>query len=277
MTDEEKAAAAKAEAEKAAAEKEAADKAAAEKAEAEKAAAEKEEADKKAAEEKAEADKNKSEDQKKLEALQAEIAEKEAALKAFEGIDPEVAKANAKKLADAEKAAKDAEKAKAKAEGDFAKLAELQQAEREAEMKTLADERDAANAKAEAAQRAADKAAISVAFSNSQFLVDETILTPSKAEKLYGDLVEFEDGGIVVYDSPAGVDGRSRLMDTKGKSLSFNEAIAKVISADPDKDTLLKTKAKPGAETSTHKGKAEQQQADRMTRLAEGIKSLRNQ
>jgi len=250
-------------------------KAAAETAAAEKAAAEKEAAEK-AAKEKAEADKNKSEEQKKLEALQAELDAEKAKLKEFEGIDPEKAKADAKKLADAEKAAKDAEKAKAKAEGDFAKLAEIQQAEREAEMKTLTDERDAAQAKADKAQAAADAAAISVAFSNSQFLSEETILTPAKAEKLYSDLVEFEEGNIVVYDSPAGVDGRARVMDSQGKSLSFNDAISKVVNADPDKDTLLKTKAKPGGDTKTEKGKAEQAASDRHSRLAEGIKNLRN-
>lgn len=265
MTEEERLAAEKAAQE--AADKEAADKKAADEA----AAAEQAEKDRAAAVAAA----GNEEAAAALEAANARVAELQAIADSFAGLDPEKAKAAIAAVAEADEKAAQAEKDKAKAEGNFEKLRELQQAESQAAI-------DAANDRADKAEKAAAEAlaklsgqTISTAFAQSKFIADETILSGAKAQRLFADHVEIEDGELVVYDAPAGAAKRAKVMDSKGKALPFNDAIAKVINADPDKDELLKAKVKPGASSKTVDGKTEQPGLDRQAKLAAGLAALR--
>ena len=207
--------------------------------------------------------------------LRADLAAAQAAAAKFDGIDPEVAKANAKKVADAEKAARDAETAKAQAEGNFERLRELQNEEHQAQLAAAQAERD--DERTRAAQAAADAVAArrEAAFAKSKFFASETILTADRAERLYGDYVEIENGVTVVYDAPKSAAKRTVVMDTKGKPLSFDDAMKKVFENEPDKDSFLKSKITPGANSKTQDGKVKDAPTDRLGKLAAGLAKLR--
>jgi chemotaxis protein histidine kinase CheA len=253
----------------------------------EKAAREAKEAEEAAAA--AEAAKNKTktaeEAQAALEAANEELEALRAKVKEFDGIDAAQARENAKKVADAEKAAKEAaaaakkaEKERAQAENNVEALRKIQQEEHDAAIAAVVAERDAARQEAQTVASQLTRVRTENAFNGSKFINDETILTGAKAQRLFGDYVEVEDGQVVVYDAPAGEAKRAKIMDSKGNPLPFNDAIKKVIEADPDKDSLLKSKTKPGAGTKTVDGKSQEQaKGDRLSRLSQGLAKLREQ
>jgi hypothetical protein len=210
-----------------------------------------------------------------LEALRKQLEELQAQTARFQGLDPDKAREAIKVAEEADKARVAAEKEKAKAEGNFEKLRELQQAEAEALVNSAKEEAERAKAEAEAARQELARAKVETAFANSKFLQEETILSGPKAQRLFADHVEIEDGKVVVYDAPAGSNRRAQIMDAKGNPLSFNDAIKKVIENDPDKDTLLRTKTKPGAGSSTTDGKSPDKSVSRHDRLKQGIAKLR--
>lgn len=260
MTDEEKAAAAAAQ--------EAADKAAADAAAAEAAS---KAADKSGSDEAAAAAATAT---AAAEEAKAEAARLQAIVDSYAGIDPEKAKSDAAAVAAAEAARIEAEKAAAKAEGNFEKLREIQTAEANAAIEAANAAREAAEKAAADARAELSRARVETAFANSRFLTENTILTGPKAQRLFADHVEIEDGRVVVYDKPAGEAKRAKVMDNKGNPLTFDAAIEKVINADPDKDTLLKSKTTAGAGSSTTDGKAKNE-TSRHQRIAAGLAAMR--
>lgn len=211
-----------------------------------------------------------------LEKVKAELATARAEAAKFDGIDPVKAKADAAAVAAAEKAKLEAEKAKAEAEGNFEKLKELQDAETASRLEAANAATEQAKADAEAARKEARNARLSAAFATSKFLDAETILTPGKAEAIYGAHVEIENGVPIVFDAPSTAAKRAKIMDAKGNPLPFDQAMKKVIEADPDKDALLKSKIAPGGGSKTVDAPSSEKRAgDRLSRLAAGIKQLR--
>lgn len=85
------------------------------------------------------------------------------------------------------------------------------------------------------------------AFSASKFIAEEMTLTPAKAQIIYGPHFEFVDGKMVGYDKPKGSASRTQLIDAQGEPLSFEAALMKLVDLDVDKDHLIRSKAKPGA------------------------------
>lgn len=84
-------------------------------------------------------------------------------------------------------------------------------------------------------------------FANSRFINEELTLTPAKARVIYGDYFDLQDGKIIGYDKPRGAQGRTAYVDQFGNTLDFNEALKKIVMADPDVESLLKSKARSGA------------------------------
>lgn len=107
-----------------------------------------------------------------------------------------------------------------------------------AKVKELTGQLDAANAEIR-------RLLVTNSFAGSSYLAEELTLTPAKAEKLYGDhfKVEEHDGRrqVVAY-----VDGKP-LANAEGKFIGFEEAFKEIVSLDPEKDVIIKSKAKPGA------------------------------
>lgn len=212
--------------------------------------------------------------QAEADAAKAEVARLQAIADQFAGIDPEKAKADAAAVAAAEAARVEAEKAAAKAEGNFEKLRELQAAETQAAIDAANAAKEAAIKEAAEARAELNRARIDTAFANSRFLQENTILSGPKAQRLFADHVEVENGKVVLYDKPAGEAKRAKVMDNKGNPLSFDAAIEKIINADADKDTLLKSKVVPGAGSTTTEGKPANQ-TSRHDKLAQGLRKLR--
>lgn len=88
-------------------------------------------------------------------------------------------------------------------------------------------------------------------FSSSKFIIEDTNLSPKKAKIIYGEYFEVEDGKVVPYNKPAGEPNRVPLVDERGDTLSFNAAIEKIIENDPDKNMIVKSKMKAGANSGT--------------------------
>lgn len=96
-------------------------------------------------------------------------------------------------------------------------------------------------------------------FASSQFIKEEMTMPVNKARALYAAHFEFQDGQVVAYDKASGAD-RAVLVDAKGDPLGFEAAIKKIIEADPDRDSLIKSKVKTGAGSNTSKKAASPEQ-----------------
>lgn len=84
-------------------------------------------------------------------------------------------------------------------------------------------------------------------FGDSPYVRDTLTLTPSKARVVYGSHFELQDGKVVAFDKPAGASERTVLVDGSGQPLAFDQAIEKIVKADPDHEHLVRFKGKPGA------------------------------
>ena len=172
--------------------------------------------------------------------LEAALAQVKEQLKAFEGLDPQ-------KMRELQKEQEEAERKASEDRGEYDRLVK-QMGERHAEEKQRLqnDLETIRNQGATLQQQIADLT-VGSAFGNSRFVADELTLTPTKSRVIYGCHFEFKDGAVVGYDKPAGASERTLLVDAQGDALSFDEALRKLVEADPDREQLLRTKAKPGA------------------------------
>lgn len=121
---------------------------------------------------------------------------------------------------------------------------------------------------------------IGSAFNSSLFVTEELTLTPVKARILYGAHFEFKDGKVVAFDKPAGAAGRAPLVDGNGEPVSFEDAITKIIKADPEHDRLMKAKGKPGAGSNTRAGarnddSSKDKKLSGIDKIAAGLEAMR--
>ena len=119
---------------------------------------------------------------------------------------------------------------------------------------------------------------IGTQFSQSKFISEELTLTPAKARVIYGDYFDVEDGKVVGYDKPRGAASRTAIVDQYGNTVGFEDALKKIVEADPEKDHLLKSKLKPGAGSDSKKpagGAKPEVSADGISRIAAGLKGLK--
>jgi hypothetical protein len=174
---------------------------------------------------------------KELEAALSQVNEK---LKSFEGIDPV-------KMRELLKQQEEAERKAAESRGEYDRLVK-QMGERHAEEKARLEQqlKDMSGMGNTLMQQIADLT-VGNSFGTSKFVAEDLTLTATKARVIYGSHFEFKDGQVVGYDKPAGASDRTVLVDAQGEPLAFDEALRKLVEADPDKDQLIRTKAKPGA------------------------------
>lgn len=207
-----------------------------------------------------------------LETTLAQVTEK---LKSFEGIDLEKARVM---LAEQE----EAEQKRLIAAGDFDRLTKQMGERHTAEKTTLVQQLEERNALTSTLQRQIADLTVGSSFASSKFVGEDLTLTPSKARVIYGSHFEFKDGKVVGYDKPAGASDRTVLVDATGTVLGFEEAMRKIVDADPDKDQLIRSKMKAGAGSTTTKG-AKQAVSEQKTqlsgveRIALGLKALAKQ
>jgi len=184
----------------------------------------------------------------KLKAAEEALAAANTKLKEFEGIDPnEVRKLIAEK--------REAERKAAEAAGDFERVKAMMAEEHAKEVEKIKAEAAEIKSALEAAQQRIADLTIGSAFSNSSFVAEDLVLTPAKARVVYGSHCEVEDDEVVVYDKPRGAKDRTKLVDGQGRPLRFDDAIRKLVDADPDRDSIVRSKLKEGAKSGTQPGK----------------------
>jgi hypothetical protein len=194
-------------------------------------------------------------------ALRAELAKAKKQAAAFAGLTPEAvaelkaAKAEADKLkADAAALKKSQEEEALRKAGDFEALKARIIEEHKAETA-------GSKAKIDELQNAVDlmhqrvvQTTLTAAFAASRFVTGETVFSPTKAMLIYGSNFDVEDGRVVGYDAPKGAAKRTMLVDGRGQPLAFDEAIKRLVEADPDRDTVLRSKQKPGSGQQAYNG-----------------------
>ncbi|MBX5130815.1 hypothetical protein HJB53_30455 [Rhizobium lentis] len=221
-------------------------KAAADKAAADKAAADKAEADRLAAE-------KSGDDKDKDRGLLREVMEKKGEIKTlkdqlakFEGIDPDAVRALIEEKRNAELAAEEAK-------GNFARVKEMMAEEHAKDKKSLSDQ--IADLQKQLAEKdgTINDLTVGRSFSESKFIGEDLVLPRAKARAIYSSHFEVVDGKIVGYDKPASAKDRTQIVDAAGQPVSFDEAIKRIIDADPEKDSLYRDKAKAGAGSASAK------------------------
>ena len=210
----------------------------------------------------------------KKDALQkatTELTDLKTKLASFDGIDPVAVKAL---LAEQKKA----EETQLEAKGEWERLKARMAEEHGKEVVSVKEQAEAL--RAQLAQQAAviDKLSVGAQFSQSTFITEELTLTPSKARVVYGDYFDVaEDGSVVGFDKPRGSASRTALINGAGVNMPFDEALRKIVEADPEKDHVLKSKVRPGAgsDTKQHvKVSTKPAETDSMSKIAQGLKAL---
>jgi hypothetical protein len=167
-------------------------------------------------------------------------------LKDFEGLDP----AEIKTLVEAQKAAKAAaaaaEEAALVAKGDWDRLkttmADAHKTAIEAANATVA-EKDGA---LKSAMQVIDDLTVGAKFTTSAYIKDETVLPGQIARQVFGQHFDLVDGVVTGYDKPRGAKDRTPIVDASGDPLDFDAAMAKLIEASPDRDSLKRANIQPG-------------------------------
>lgn len=180
----------------------------------------------------------------RLKQTEDQLADAQRKLKDFDGIDP----AEVRKLLQAQK---DAERAAAEAKGDFERVKQMMIEEHKKETGALAERAASLENELASARAVINDLTIGSAFNQSSFVSTDLVLTPAKARQVYGAHFEIEEGSIVAYDKPKGETNRTKLVNSKGDALGFEDAIKKLVDSDPDRDRLLRSNVKAGAQSKT--------------------------
>ena len=201
----------------------------------------------------------------------AELEKTMSALKELGGLD------TFKQMLDAQKAL---ETKKAEEKGEWEKL-KAQMAEEHAKAtEGYKSEIETLKQKLTAESKKISELTVGAAFSNSKYLSEKTILTPNKARIIYGDYFDIaEDGSIKAYDKPRGASDRTELVDQMGNGLGFEDAIEKIVVADPEHESILRAIGGKGSGSGTDNAKAQSEpQKQKLTPLemiAQGLSTLK--
>lgn len=168
-------------------------------------------------------------------------------LRRFKDVDPERYRELLSKEEQAEQERIEAERKAAEKAGDFERVKQMMAESHEREAKALKDRIAELEGVLKVKDTSIEELSLGNSFATSQFIGENLILSPTKARALYGSHFEIEDGKVVAYDKPAGARERTKLVDGRGEPLGFEAAIAAIVDADSDKNTILKSKFKPGA------------------------------
>ena len=199
---------------------------------------------------------------KQLKEKDEALSELQKQLKAWEGLNPE-------EVRNLVQVQKEAERQKLEEKGQFEKVKEQMNEAHQAELQKLQEQIAELEKTVAGRDGMIEDLSIGNTFSASKFIADELTLPVSKARTLYGSHFERgENGKIVGYDKPKGSEGRAPYVDASGEPLAFDAALKKIVDSDPDKDSLYRSKAKPGAGSSTDQKAGEG--SDRSSSLAPG-------
>lgn len=209
----------------------------------------------------------------RAESLAADLAAAKARVDAYGGADP--AKV-AKLLKDAE----DAEKAQLEAKGEYSRLVAQMGERHTAELTAVKGEVTQKDQTISTLSSQIADLTVGTAFGSSEYVREGLMMPIAKTRALYASHFEFKDGKIVGYDKPAGASDRTPLVDSTGNTLNFEEAMKKIIAADPDRDAMERSKAKPGAGSGTlpkggpKPGAGKERELSSIEKISKGLKAL---
>lgn len=206
--------------------------------------------------------------------LLKEVMAKKEKLKEYEGIDASEAKRLLNEKKAAEEAAAAAEKEKLEKENNWEALKKQMVEENDKVIKGLNDQITALKEELENNKKERETLFMNNKFEESKYIRENLVLSPNKTKVLYGSYFEVENGELVAYNSPKGSSNRVRLVDANGNNLEFDKAIEKIVGQDPDKNTLLKSKAHVGAGSNvnvTGNGEALKQKMSTYEKILQGL------
>lgn len=206
--------------------------------------------------------------------LLKEVMAKKEKLKEYEGIDASEAKRLLNEKRAAEEAAAAAEKEKLEKENNWEALKKQMVEENDKVIKGLNDQITALKEELENNKKERETLFMNNKFEESKYIRENLVLSPNKTKVLYGSYFEVENGELVAYNSPKGSSNRVRLVDANGNNLEFDKAIEKIVGQDPDKNTLLKSKAHVGAGSNvniTGNGEALKQKMSTYEKILQGL------
>ena len=192
---------------------------------------------------------------KELMKLKNTLKDREDALSRYGDIDADTVKSMLEEKKQKEDELRVAEEKRLRDAGDFDALKKSMGEQHARELKAQVDALQAERNNMGKLQRTIEELTVGQSFGNSTFLRDETLLTPAKARKLYGDYFDTENGVIRPYSKERGESGREPMVTSSGDPLSFDEAMRRIIEADPDRERLLRSKAKAGTGSVPSPGK----------------------
>lgn len=187
--------------------------------------------------------------------LKADLEAAQALLQKYNGVSPDDLTgllALKKEKEDAERAAAEAarvaEEERLRQEGNFTALKERMVEEHQRELAAVKDSMESLQKQIATLNSALVEATVGAAFASSKYITDNTVFTPNKARKLYGEYFDVDEKGKVIgYDAPRGSEKRTPFVDGQGKVLSFEESMKRLVEADPEKDSILRSKSVPGS------------------------------
>ncbi len=177
---------------------------------------------------------------------EAQVNELKTKLAQFEGInlDEVTALLNERRAAEERRLAE---------QGNWDALKAQMAEQNAAAIKAVRDELEAERASKQSLLKQLEETSIGSAFAGSAFIQNELVLTPAKTRVVYGQHFDVVDGQVVAFDKPRGADGRTMLVDGYGEPLGFDEALRRLVEADPERDELVRSRIKPGAGSGTDK------------------------
>lgn len=207
----------------------------------------------------------------KLKTQETELTDLKSKLKAFDGIDLEQVSKLVKNAAEVE-----TKKLEDKGAWDKLKTQMVEQQETEKNgLKTTIEE---LTGKLNGSNETINKLTVGHAFDASKYIGEKLTLTPGKARIIYGLNFDVEDGVVIAFDKPKGASGRTPLVDSSGNGLGFEAAIQKIVDSDPDRDHMVKSQIKPGADSKTNNDKVNKKDVPLtgMDRIAAALDNAKN-
>jgi len=172
---------------------------------------------------------------------------------------------------------KEQETKQLEAKGDFERL-KARMAEEHAKEVTALKTRIAELESADSSKsQTINDLTVGTQFTQSQYIKEDLLYTPTKLRALYGSHFEIEDGKVVGYDKPRGSAERTKIVDSQGNAVGFDKALEKIISLDPDANYMIKAKSKPGAGSQPNPKQGAQKPNEKVTsqaKISNGLTQL---
>lgn len=207
-------------------------------------------------------------------ALEVKLAELE---KKFEGVDLEEYQRIKQEQSEAAAAAAAAEEKRLLEAGEFETIKAQMLEQHNKAVEQVKAEADQLRAELDKSRLIIENLTVGAEFSTSKFITDETVFTSKTARKLYGDHFDVVDGKVIGFDKPRGAEGRSQIVDAAGNPAKFEDAMRRIIEADPEKDDILRAGMKPGGNSAPNDPGAAPKKPTKMTardKISDGIVDL---